>query len=307
MADDAVPTGVGKTALGVAMVRAGESERPDRLFNDPYAAAFAAAAPHAFDTEQRAAHNAPADSLMAKWGEIFRSHAVIRTRFFDDYLLDAARAGVRQIVLHAAGLDTRAYRLDWPAGTRLYELDLPEVLGFKQRVLDTEQAAPTCQRAALAADLRADWTGPLINAGYQPRQPTAWLVEGLLIYLSADEATALLTTIDHLSAPDSQISFEYESLGSSTMREQARQMPAMAEYSAMWKGGLPDASGWLSNHGWQVALHNRGDVTTRYGRTMANGAEGGFVTAVRRRGGTQAHIDTHAVPPPLGSDPTALQ
>jgi len=103
------------------------------LFNDPYAEAFLMAAPGAFDAQQRAAEAGAGD--MASWGAALWSHAVIRTRFFDDYLLDATARGIRQVVLLAAGLDTRAYRLRWPHGVRVYELDLPEVMGFKGEVL----------------------------------------------------------------------------------------------------------------------------------------------------------------------------
>jgi methyltransferase (TIGR00027 family) len=277
MRQEAWPAGVGKTALGVAVVRAQESRRPDRLFDDPYAAAFAAAAPGAFAAEERAAAAGPMSAL----GQVFAAHAVLRTRFFDDFLLDAARGGIRQIVLVAAGLDTRSYRLDWPRGTRLYELDLPEVLAFKQRVLDGQHAVARCHRTALAADLRMDWATPLTGAGYRRREPAAWLVEGLLIYLSAAEADALLTTIGELSAPDSVIAFEYEGVGTDPLRLQARSMPAMAEYVAMWKGGLPDPAGWLREHGWSPVVHDRAEVADRYGRNASGSGAGGFVTAVR--------------------------
>ena len=138
MSSSGLPVGVAKTALGVAMVRAQESQRDDRLFKDPYAEAFLIASPGAFDAEQRAAEAGAGD--MAPWGAAFWSHAVTRTRFFDDYLLDATAHGIRQVVLLAAGLDTRAYRLPWPRGVRVYELDLPEVMRFKGKVL-TERAA----------------------------------------------------------------------------------------------------------------------------------------------------------------------
>jgi methyltransferase (TIGR00027 family) len=139
-----IPIGVGKTALGAAMVRAHESRRADRLFNDPYAEAFLMAAPGAFDVEQRAAVAGAGD--MASWGATLWSHAVIRTRFFDDYLLDATTRGIRQVVLLAAGLDTRAYRLRWPPDVDVYELDLPEVMGFKGEVLTERAAASRCER-----------------------------------------------------------------------------------------------------------------------------------------------------------------
>jgi methyltransferase (TIGR00027 family) len=282
MTGDRGPTGVGKTALGVAMVRAEESQRSDRLFDDPYAAAFLAAAPGAFDRERQAAERATAgadDGGMASWGAAFWSHAVIRTRFFDDYLLEAAERGIRQIVLLAAGLDTRAYRLAWPTGIRLYELDLPEVLGFKERVLAEQAAVARCERRAIATDLRQEWATPLTRAGLRPDEPTAWLPEGLLIYLSLDEAAHLLTTVGDLSAPGSRLAFEFEDLAVDAMRQQARATPTMNEYAALWKGGLPDPPGWLAGHGWHPEIHNRAEVTAGYGRAASGSTAGGFVTA----------------------------
>jgi methyltransferase (TIGR00027 family) len=273
------PTGVGKTALGVAMVRAEESRRSDRLFDDPYAAAFLAAAPGVFNREERAATTDVGG--MTGWGAAFWSHAVIRTRFFDDYLLDTAGRGIRQVVLLAAGLDTRAYRLAWPADVCLFELDLPQVLDFKQRVLQEQAAVPRCDRRAIAVDLREDWTRPLTEAGLNPDQPTAWLLEGLLVYLSGDEAAHLLATVGELSAAGSRVAFEFEDLGSDSLRAQARTAPAMAEYTALWKGGLPGAPGWLAEHGWRPEAHNRAEVTAGYGRAVSGSSAGGFVTAAR--------------------------
>ncbi len=136
--------GVGKTALGVAQIRAHESQRPDQLFDDPYAAAFVAAAPTAFPDTFPGRAEAAADPL-AGVGAAFAVSAVLRTRFFDDYLRQASAAGCGQVVLLAAGLDTRAYRLPWPADTRLFELDLPAVLDFKERVLHHAAAVAGCE------------------------------------------------------------------------------------------------------------------------------------------------------------------
>jgi O-methyltransferase involved in polyketide biosynthesis len=157
-------SGVGETALGAAMMRARESLRPDRLFDDPYADAFVAAAPEAFA-------DGPADSdngALAALEAAFSSAVVVRTRFYDDYLLAACAAGCRQVVLLAAGLDTRAFRLNWPDRVRLFELDLPEVLAFKEGVLARRRAAPRCARTALPVDLREDWPAQLTDAGFEP-------------------------------------------------------------------------------------------------------------------------------------------
>jgi methyltransferase (TIGR00027 family) len=273
------PAGVGTTALGVALVRAEESRRADRLFDDPYADAFLAAAPGAFETEQRAAAEGPGE--LAAWGAAFWSHAVIRTRFFDDYLLAAAADGVRQVVLLAAGLDTRAFRLPWPDGVHLYELDLPEVLAFKDRVLADRTAVAVCRREALAVDLREDWTDPLLRAGLCPVEPTAWLVEGLLIYLSAEDAASLLTRVGVLSAAGSRLVLEVERLGTDPMRAQARRSPTMQPYARLWKGGLPDAPGWLAGHGWSPQMRDRASVAAGYGRPQTVPSAGGFLVATR--------------------------
>jgi methyltransferase (TIGR00027 family) len=274
-----LPIGVGKTALGAAMVRAHESRRADRLFNDPYAEAFLMAAPGAFDAQQRAAEAGAGD--LASWGAVLWSHAVIRTRFFDDYLVDATARGIRQVVLLAAGLDTRAYRLRWPHGVRVYELDLPEVMGFKGKVLTERRAASRCERTVVPIDLRKDWTVPLFKAGLSSSEPTAWLAEGLLIYLSARESADLLTRVGELSASRSRVGFEVENLGTDLMRTQARQTPTMQQHTKLWKGGLPDASEWLAENGWKPQLHDRATVALSYGRPQAGPSNGGFVVAAR--------------------------
>jgi methyltransferase (TIGR00027 family) len=270
---------MGKTALGMARVRAAESRRPDRLFDDPYAAAFGAAAPGAFAEDEQRATSAG----LARLGAVFFFHGVIRTRFFDDYLLAATTAGCRQVVLLAAGLDTRAFRLAWPDRVRLFELDLPEVLAFKEPVLAAQHAVPRCQRVVLAADLRQDWPAVLTAAGFQPAQPTAWLVEGLLIYLYADQAARLLTAVGELSAPASQLAFEHGNIADSSLLADARAIPAMDQFTSLWKGGLgADAPDWLTRHGWQAHTHDRAALAASYGRAVPASSSGGFLTAVRR-------------------------
>lgn len=121
-------------------------------------------------------------------------------RFFDDCLLQACREGIRQVALLAAGLDTRAYRLSWPAGVRLFELELPDVLAFREPILGQQHARERCHRLPLPVDLRGDWPSAVPRAGLDPQAPTAWLAEGLMIYLSATEAEQLLSSLAQLSA-----------------------------------------------------------------------------------------------------------
>jgi methyltransferase (TIGR00027 family) len=276
----AVPSGVGGTALGVARMRAAESRRPDRLFDDPFASAFAEAGPArpepADHPVSERAYQADRDLVSALTFSV-----VIRTRFFDDYLTAAAAQGCAQVVLVAAGLDTRAFRLDWPADLRLYELDQPEVLQFKHSVLGGVGAGPRCQRRTIPVDLRRDWPAPLTAAGFDPGQPTAWLVEGLLIYLSPAEAAALLTRIGALSPPGSRLALER---GGSAQKliSQARGTPRGDRLAAMWKGGLgEDAAAWLTTRGWQATAHDLAAVARTYGRPAPAHTHTGFATATR--------------------------
>ena len=253
--------GVGVTSLGVARARAWESRRPDRLFDDPYAAAFTAAA----DTGGRAPLS-PARARLA-------FHVIIRTRFYDDFLL---AGGCRQVVLLAAGLDTRAYRLPWPPGVTLYELDLPDVLAFKDRVLD--DASPRCTRVTLPGDLRDDWPRRLTDAGFDPSTPAAWLVEGLLVYLSAEDATRLLTRVGDLSAPGSRISLERGNAASVVAEEDRG---GIESYAELWQGGLDDTVSTLNAAGWRTEVHELADVAASYGRPAPSSSLSGFLTATR--------------------------
>jgi methyltransferase (TIGR00027 family) len=261
-------SGVGGTSLGVARARAWESRRPGGLFDDPYAQAFVAASPP------------PASPPPARPGGSrarLAFHVIIRTRFYDDYLMGACEAGCRQVVLLAAGLDTRAYRLPWPDGVHLYELDLPEVLAFKDEVLTGEGAVARCSRTALPVDLREDWPARLAEAGLAPSRPTAWLIEGLLVYLTADEADRLLTRVGDLSAPGSRVSFE-RNTAAATIAEQDR--TGIEEYADLWKGGLgPDTAAWLAGHGWRTETHDLSTVAAAYDRPLPDPSLSGFLTA----------------------------
>ncbi|MFE0019527.1 class I SAM-dependent methyltransferase [Amycolatopsis sp. NPDC059021] len=278
---DSLPA-VSRTALGVAGLRALESTRPDKLFDDPYARAFFEAGrdlfPEAPDSAEELTSSNPANRL----GAVFYAHVVVRTRFYDEYLLAATAAGCRQVVLLAAGLDTRAYRLGWPGGLRLFELDLPDVLAFKDDVLTRESATPRCARTVVPADLREDWPGELRAAGFDPALPTAWLAEGLLVYLSYDEATRMLATVGDLSAPGSRLACEHRPDGDQDgLLTQARALRGAENVTSLWKGGLgTHATDWLSDHGWQPQTYSRSSLAVAYGRE-ADGTAGGFLIAVR--------------------------
>jgi methyltransferase (TIGR00027 family) len=265
---------VSRTAVGVAALRAYENDRPDRLFEDPYATAF-------FEAGRSALPGTGRESLQAGLGALMYPQVVIRTRFFDDYLLEA---GCAQVVLLAAGLDARAFRLAWPPGTRLFEVDLPEVLAFKDDVLTAHGAEPACERVVVRADLREDWATALREAGFDPAVPTAWLAEGLLIYLSYEDAEGLLTTVGELSAPGSRVSFEHRPGDEpDSLVSRARAAEGGEQVTGLWLGGLRNtAPEWLAAHGWRPSTVTRAELAAGYGRPSADDrTAGGFVTAVR--------------------------
>lgn len=267
--------GVAATALGAARARAAESNRPDALFQDQYAQAFVDVAPGVL----------PGPATGEPTGFVamaFAFHAAVRTRFFDDFLLQSSEGGCRQVVLLGAGLDTRAHRLAWPQAVRLFEVDQPQVLAFKEHVLAKQNATPRCARTLVPTDLRQDWAGALLAAGLNPVAPTAWLAEGLLIYLSAVEATSLLSDVTRLAAQGSHLALEH-GVVDPALAAQINALPAMADYTSMWKGGLGDRThAWLTQHTWRVQTTDRIAVAGAYGRAAPAGCSGGhFLIATR--------------------------
>lgn len=259
---------VSKTAVGVARIRAAESARDDRLFDDPFASAFVDAMPEAYREDVESA-----DPATRATGARLAVHVILRTRFYDEYLQAATSTGVRQVVLLAAGLDTRAYRMAWRKGTRLFEIDLPPVLEFKDNVLAGAQ--PTCERIVVPADLTGDWPTALRAAGFDPDKPTAWLVEGLLIYLASDEAERLLAGVTDLSSSGSHVACERGGAMSSGLTDTG--------VTRLWKGGLDTGiDHWLELHSWQTAVHRLAAVAAGYGRPLRAETTSAFVTATRR-------------------------
>jgi methyltransferase (TIGR00027 family) len=189
----------------------------------------------------------------------------IRTKFFDEFFLDATAAGIRQAVILASGLDSRAYRLPWPAGTTVYEIDQPDVIDFKTRTLAALGVEPTAGRRTVAIDLRNDWPTALAEAGFDPTKPTAWSAEGLLGYLPPDAQDRLLDTITALSAPGSR--FATESMPNVDPADQDKLIERMRAAAQRWRdhgfdldlselvflGDRNVAEPYLADHGWQVS------------------------------------------------------
>jgi methyltransferase (TIGR00027 family) len=279
---EGIKAGIGLTAVAVAATRAIETHRPDRLMADPFAERFVAAADPPVPMPTR-----PGRDVVGFW-LVGTGYIGLRSRFLDDFCLAAAADGVRQVVVLAAGLDARAYRLDWPDGTDLYEVDQPKVLEFKQDVLDAEGAEPRCHRHPVPADLRDDWAGTLGDAGFDQNRPTAWLVEGLTPYLPPRMEKALFETVHELSATGSRVAMD-------TMSRDAARAMADSDWSGvdigvrmtdlMNLGDRHDSTGWLRSAGWDVDARNCEEVARQYRREIP-GAEhilrsGGLVSAVR--------------------------
>jgi methyltransferase (TIGR00027 family) len=202
-----ITTSVGSTALFVATARALEAQKPDPLAVDPYAEMFCRAV--GGDWASVLDGKSPEHQLKSsEFGEHFVNFQGARTRYFDDYFRDAADAGVRQVVVLAAGLDSRAYRLAWPDATTIFELDQPQVLDFKREILSRHGAQPNAERREVAIDLREDWPQALRDSGFDTNRPSAWIAEGLLIYLPAAAEGQLFTGIDTLAGSGSQVAVE---------------------------------------------------------------------------------------------------
>ena len=184
----------------------------------------------------------------------------VRTRWFDKLFTDAATAGVRQAVILAAGLDARAYRLDWPDGTTVYELDQPEVIDFKTKTLAGLDAKPRANRLTVAIDLRDDWPKALLDNGFDPTQPTAWIAEGLLIYLPPEAQDLLFDRINELSARGSRVATEHIPDVSMFSDERSQQISErLKKYGSdiemgdlIYHGERSHVIEYLTGHGWDV-------------------------------------------------------
>jgi methyltransferase (TIGR00027 family) len=246
---------VSMTAVGVAVVRAAESARPDPLFVDALAADFVAAAgwtPPAPTPERRARFEA-----LVAWIRV-------RTKFLDDVVLDACAKGCRQVVILAAGLDARAFRLGLGPEITLFELDLPGMAAFKLEVVTAKGHRASCTRIVVPTDLTGSWPGDLGAAGFDPSAPTVWLAEGLLVYLTRPQNESLVDEVSRLAAPGSR-------LGLTLSGRTADDAPAdptgpAFEHERLWRSASPgDAVVWLGPRGWAVREHRATDRALAYG------------------------------------------
>ncbi|OBH40363.1 class I SAM-dependent methyltransferase [Mycobacterium mantenii] len=305
---------VGATALGVAAARAAETESENPLISDPFARVFLQAAGEGM-WDWFAAPNLPAQIAELEPDLKPRMQGMVdymaaRTAFFDKFFLDAVGAGVRQVVILAAGLDSRAWRLpfreDGPDATTVYELDQPRVLDFKAATLRDKGAQPTCKLVNVPVDLRHDWPSALQQAGFDASAPSVWSAEGLLPFLPAAAQELLFDRVQALSAPGSRIAVEAP--GPDFLDEEARNRQRqtmqrvrdlMAELDPerdipdvqdLWYfEEREDVGDWLGRHGWEVTVTPAPELMAGYGRRPPQGIDDAtpqtLFVAAQRTGG----------------------
>jgi methyltransferase (TIGR00027 family) len=300
---------VGATALGVAAARAAETESANPLINDPFARVFINAAGKGMwsvyaDPDVRAKLLEIEPDVRNRI-QLMVDFMATRTAFFDEFFLGAADAGVRQVVILASGLDARSWRLPWPDGTVVYELDQPKVLEFKGSTLREHGAHPTAELVNIAIDLRQDWPKALQEAGFDPSRPSVWSAEGLVRYLPAEAQDLLFERINSLTAPGSWLASNVPGEGFTDpdkvrrQREDNQRIRATAaklidaeitDFDDLW---YPEertpVDSWLRERGWEVESANFPELMARYGRSIPQGAEDSmpptqFVSAQRRTG-----------------------
>ncbi len=298
---------VGATATMVAAARAMATTADNALINDPFAEPLVRAVGVDFFTRLVTGELRPEDldSDSETVGmQRMTDNMAVRTKFFDEFFLTATQAGIRQAVILASGLDSRAYRLAWPAGTTVYEIDQPDVIEFKTKTLAELGAEPTAKRRTVAMDLRYDWPSALIEEGFDPNQPTAWSAEGLLGYLPPDSQDRLLDTITELSAPGSRVAVE--SVPNIDPADHEKAIERMQAASARWRdhgfdldfaelvylGDRNEAASYLGDHGWQLSRNSVKELFATNGlppvdednEDVGNFGELQYVSGVLKRG-----------------------
>lgn len=264
-----IVSSVGLTALGVATFRALEAADPDPLIQDDYAPLFVEAAGEPHFT------GLLADPPPLAGTPLVPGFMGFRTKFFDELFLSAVANGVRQAVIVAAGLDARAYRLDWPTGTTVFEIDQPKVLEFKEKVLVEHDARPKADRRAVAVDLREDWPAALEAAGFDPDKPTVWSAEGLLPYLPGAAQDALFEQIVELSALGSRLGVESFVTGTDVKRFATIESKYFDKSlfgdidlaELFYDDERADPVQWLTESGWSVQTFSPAELASAYGRS----------------------------------------
>jgi methyltransferase (TIGR00027 family) len=269
---------VGATATMVAAARALATRDTNPIINDPFAAALVRAVGIDFFTRVVDGEIEPTDIGETGNGELQTEtdSLAVRTRFFDEFFTDATAAGINQAVILAAGLDARAYRLAWPPGSVVYEVDQPKVVAFKTETMAGLGATPTAERRTVSIDLREDWPAALRNSGFDDTKPAAWSAEGLLMYLPPEAQDRLFDHITALSAPGSRLATEYHPDSGPTMAERGQAMSDRwadlgcdVDLSGLfYEGERNSVADYLSDRGWQVVTRARRELFGDYGRAF---------------------------------------
>jgi methyltransferase (TIGR00027 family) len=298
-----IATSVGSTAVLVAAARAAETERADRLINDPHAKVLVSGAGtgiwDAMFDPAVSGRLAEADPEVAAIYAHMGNYQAVRTHFFDAFFDTAVAAGVRQVVILASGLDSRAYRIEWPTGTDVFEIDQPKVLEYKTQKLAEHGVQPSAALHHVPVDLRFDWPAALTAAGFDTAKPTAWLAEGLLMYLPSDAQDRLFENVTALSAPGSRIAAETAGKHADDRREEMRKRFERIStelgidkvmdiqnltYNDPDRTNLAD---WLNDAGWEATELKATQEMRRLGRwidvpmAQDDDAFSTFVTAIR--------------------------
>jgi methyltransferase (TIGR00027 family) len=287
---------VGATATMVAAARAAATRRPQPVITDRFAEPLVRAV--GVDVFTRMA-SGELDSDDIERGMGFPRMTdtfAARARFFDEHFEDAAAAGLRQVVIVASGLDARPYRLSWPAGTVVYEIDQPEVIEFKTSTLSKLGAVPNTDHRPVGIDLRDDWPAALQRAGFDATERTAWLAEGVLIgFLPPEAEIRLLTDIIALSARGSRLAADFGTIigSSEKSREQARLMAEAWRRQGLemdiagltYPGEHTDVAAHLQAHGWATVRSEISDLLAAAGLPELSQADrqghGGGISFVR--------------------------
>ncbi|WP_433758304.1 class I SAM-dependent methyltransferase [Nocardia sp. CA-135398] len=248
-ASEAVIDAVAATARLTAALRAAESARPDRLFHDPFAARLAGVA---------------GAELLDQLGMRDSPIIPVRTKYFDDTIAETVSSGIRQIVVVAAGMDARGYRLDLPLDTVLFELDRPNLLRLKDELLGA--AKPIGTRLPIGVDLATDFTVALVDAGFRADRPTCWLVEGLTPYLTESEVHQMIDRLSSHSATGSHLLIDF--VGTSLLESPAMRpmLDRLAERGMTWLYGTEQPEAQLENRGWRATVTRIGTVGTSMNR-----------------------------------------
>jgi methyltransferase (TIGR00027 family) len=252
-----------RTALLTAALRAAETRRPDRIYTDPYAEAFAGEIGPGLLAEIRAVTFPPGATRTLPSTPDYNA---IRTRFFDDFLVEAAaRTGIRQVVLAPAGMDSRPFRLSWPDGVRVFEVDRPPVIAVKEAVLAGVE--PAVDRTTIAVDLREDsWTDRLIAAGYDPATPSVWLLEGLLYYIPEPAVHQILDRVRAISAPGSIVAADVVNAAALTLPNMRGLLDVFAGWGCPWLFGTDEPEALFARHGIDAVAVQPGEPEADYGR-----------------------------------------